>query len=127
MLSAVRKQGEAWQEISKRVPRESQKVVQTFAEMKKRKRRKVRRKREEVRSRMVFGTTTKKSRHQMPGKGRKKKAAELWGFAAWNVRDGVLRFNVSVVPWLEILVLEPLIAKSKPIRLRRFGAGCSLR
>ena len=33
-----RRQSEAWQEISKRVPRESQKVVQTFAEMKKRKR-----------------------------------------------------------------------------------------
>ena len=48
---------------------------------------------------MASGATTKKSRHQMPGKGRKKKAAELWGFAAWYVKDGV-GFNGSLVPEL---------------------------
>ena len=39
VVSLLREQSEAWQEISKRVPRRSHKVVQTFAEMKKRKRR----------------------------------------------------------------------------------------
>jgi len=46
---------------------------------------------------MASGTTTKKESDSSRREGRKKKASELWGFAAWNVRDGVLRFNVSVV------------------------------
>ena len=43
--------------------------------------------REEVRSRMASGTNTKKSRHQMPGKGRKK---EKSGGAV-----GLRRFGIS--------------------------------
>ena len=49
--------------------------------------------RDEVRGRKASGATTKKSRHQMPGKGRKKKAVELWGFDAWYVRDGDIWFD----------------------------------
>ena len=50
---------------------------------------------------MPSGTTTKKSRHQMPGKGRKKKAAELCGFAAWYVREwifGLIQRIICPVP-----------------------------
>ena len=41
------------------------------------------------RGRKPSGTTTKKESDSSRGKRRKKKAAELWGLAAWYIRDGV--------------------------------------
>ena len=42
---------------------------------------------------MASGTTTKKESDSSRRKGRKKKAAELCGFAAWNIRDGDIWFD----------------------------------